>query len=50
MEEHMERIKNNLKAYHDGHKSYADKNKVLRDFKVAEHVFLKVKSKRSSLS
>jgi hypothetical protein len=30
-------------------KSYADKNKVFRDFKEGEHVFLKVKAKRSSL-
>ena len=30
-------------------KNYADKNRVFRDFKVGEHVLLKVKMKRSSL-
>jgi hypothetical protein len=30
-------------------KIYAYKNKVFRDFKVGEHVFVKVKAKRSSL-
>jgi hypothetical protein len=30
-------------------KIYADENKFFRDFKVGEHVFLKVKAKRSSL-
>jgi hypothetical protein len=49
MEDQMERIKQNLKAAQDRKKSYADRNKVFRDFKVGEHVFLKVKEKRSSL-
>jgi hypothetical protein len=38
-----------LKAVEDRHKSYAYRNIVFRDFKVGEHVFLKVKTKRSSL-
>jgi hypothetical protein len=49
IEKQMTRIKKNLKAAPDRQKSYADKNKVFRDFKVGEHVFLKVKAKRSSL-
>jgi hypothetical protein len=49
MEDQMESIKQNLKAAQDRKKSYVDKNKVFRDFKVGELVFLKVKAKRSSL-
>jgi hypothetical protein len=39
----------NLKASQVRQKSYGDKNIVFRDFKVGEHVFLKVKAKRSSI-
>jgi hypothetical protein len=49
MEDQMESIKQNLKAAQDKKKSYVDRNKVFRDFKVGEHVFLKVKEKRSLL-
>jgi hypothetical protein len=58
MEEKMERIKQNLKASRDKQnlkvaqdkqKSYANKKRFFRDFKVGEHVFLKVKAKRSLL-
>jgi hypothetical protein len=49
MEEQMEKINQNLKATQDRQKSYAYKNKVFIDFKVGEHVFLKVKAKRSFL-
>jgi hypothetical protein len=49
MEEQMVKIKQNLKATQDRQKSYADKNKTYREFKVGEHVFLKVKPKKSSL-
>jgi hypothetical protein len=45
----MVKIRQNLKASQDRKKSYADKNRVFRDFKVGEHVFLKVKVKRSSI-
>jgi hypothetical protein len=45
----MVKIRQNLKASHDMHKSYVNKNKNLKDFKVDEHVFLKVKEKRSSI-
>jgi uracil DNA glycosylase len=45
----MERIKKNLKVSQDRKKIYPDKNKVFRYFKVGEHLFLKVKVKRSSL-
>jgi hypothetical protein len=38
-----------LKAAQDRQKSYADKNRTHREFKVGDHVFLKVKSNRNSL-
>jgi hypothetical protein len=49
MEEEMENIKMNLKVAQDRKKNYANKNIVFRYFKAGEHVFLKVKEKRSSL-
>jgi hypothetical protein len=49
MEEQMLKIKKNLKASQDRKKSYDDKNITHREFKVGEHVFLKVKANRSSL-
>jgi hypothetical protein len=49
MEDQMVKIKQNLKETHDRHKSYADKNMTSREFKVGEHVLLKVKPKKSSL-
>jgi hypothetical protein len=47
-EEQMVKIKNNLNATWDKHKSYGDKGKTHREFKAGDHVFLKVKAKRSS--
>jgi hypothetical protein len=49
MEEKMVKIKQNLKATQDRKKSYADKSRTTREFKVGEHVFLKVKPKKISL-
>jgi hypothetical protein len=49
MEEQMLRIKKNLKVAQDRQKSYAEKNRTNREFKVGDHVFLKVKDNRSSL-
>jgi hypothetical protein len=49
MEEQMLEIKQNLKAPQDRQKSYANKNRTHREFKVGEFVFLKVKANRSSL-
>ena len=43
------RIKQNLKAAQDRQKSYTDSNRNHREFKVGDHVFLKVKTNRSSL-
>jgi exosome complex RNA-binding protein Rrp4 len=49
MEEKMLKIKQNLKASQDMQKSYADKNKNHREFKVGDHVFLRVKANKISL-
>jgi hypothetical protein len=49
MEEHMVKIRNNLKVAQDWKKRYVDKKRTNREFKVGEHVFLKVKAKRISL-
>jgi hypothetical protein len=49
MEDQMLKIKKNLKGAQDMQKIYADKNRTRREFKVGEHVFLKVKFNRSSL-
>jgi hypothetical protein len=45
----MAKIKMNLKFTQDRKTIYADKTRVFRYFKVGEHVFLKVKAKRSLL-
>jgi hypothetical protein len=49
MEDQMTKIKQNLKVAQDRQKSYVDKNRTHREFKVGDHVFLKVKANRSSL-
>jgi hypothetical protein len=49
MEERMVKIMHNLKVAQDMKKIYVDKNKTYIEFKGGEHVFLKVKAKRSSL-
>jgi ribonuclease HI len=49
MEDQMIKIKQNLKTAQDKQKSYADSNRNHREFKVGDHVFLKVKANRSSL-
>ena len=49
MEDQMIKIKQNLKVVQDRQKSYADSNRTHREFKVGDHVFLKVKANRSSL-
>jgi hypothetical protein len=49
MEEKMIKIKQNLKVAQDRQKNYVDKGTTHREFKVGDHVFLKVKANRSSL-
>ena len=45
----MVRIKQNLKATQDRQKIYANKNMTTREFKVGEHVLLKLNPKKRSL-
>jgi hypothetical protein len=49
MEEQMVKIKHNLKVAQDRKKSYANKIRTYKEFKVDDHLFLKVKAKRSLL-
>jgi hypothetical protein len=49
MEEKIVKIKQNLKTAQDRQKSYAYKGRIPWEFKVGEHVFLKVKPKKSLL-
>jgi hypothetical protein len=49
MEEKMIKIKQNLKVYQDRNKIYVDKGRTHREFKVGDHVFLKVRASRRSL-
>jgi hypothetical protein len=49
MEEQMLKIKQNLKDAQDRTKIYADKGKTHGDFKVGDHVFIKVKANKNSL-
>ena len=45
----MVKVKHNLNVAQDRQKVYADKNRTTREFKVGEHVLLKVKHKKISL-
>jgi hypothetical protein len=49
MKEKMAKIRQNLKVAQDQQNSYAGRKRKNREFKVGQHVFLKVKSKRRSL-
>jgi hypothetical protein len=49
MKDQMIRTKQNLKVAQDMQKSCVDKNRTHREFKVGDHVFLKVKTNTSSL-
>jgi hypothetical protein len=49
MEERMVKVRQNLKVTQYRKKNYADRKRTNTEFKVVEHVFLKVKAKRISL-
>ena len=49
MEQEVVNIRHNLKATHDRQKSYADKHRVNREFSVGDHVYLRVRVRKSSL-
>ena len=49
MEQEVSKIRQNLKATHERHKSYADKHRVHREFSVGNHVYLRVRERKSYL-
>ena len=49
MEQEVAKIKQNLNTSQDKQKIYVDKNRVNREFSVEDHVYLKVREKKSSL-
>jgi len=49
MELEMQAIRKNLKAAQDRHKSYANRNKLFKEFQVWEQVYLRIKLKKSSI-
>ena len=50
MEQMVKEVQQNLKVAQDRQKSYADLKRIPREFNVGDHVYLKVNSKKSSLS
>ena len=49
MELTVKQVQQNLKVVQDRHKSYDDLNITPREFQVGDHVYIKVKPKKSSL-
>jgi hypothetical protein len=49
MEQQVIHIKKNLKISQDRQKSYADRKRTPREFKTGDHVYLKVRPRKSSL-
>ena len=49
MEQEVVKIRQNMKATHDRQKRYADKHRMNREFSVGDHVYLRVRAKKSSL-
>jgi hypothetical protein len=49
MEQQVTQIKQNLKVAHNRQKSYTDQNRTPREFKMEDHVYLRVRPKKSSL-
>ena len=49
MEQEVIKIRQNLKAAQDKHKSYVDKHRMNIEFSVGDHVYLRVKANKSSL-
>jgi hypothetical protein len=49
MEQQVVQIKQNLKIAQDRQKSYADRNRTPREFKAGDHVYLRVRPRKSSL-
>ena len=49
MEHEVVKIRENMKANQDRHKIYVDKHRVNREFSVGDHVYLRVREKKSFL-
>lgn len=49
MEQEIVKIRKNLKVTHDRHKSYVDLKRSHKEFKVSEHVYLRVRARKRSL-
>ena len=49
MEVEVKRIRKNLKAAQDRQKIYADKKRSYREFVVGDHVYMRIKPKRSTM-
>ena len=49
MEQEVVKIRQNLKVAQDRQKSYVDKNRVNREFSIGDHVYFRVREKKSSL-
>jgi hypothetical protein len=49
MEEQMVKIRQNLKVAQDRKKFFVDKGRTHKEFKLGDHMFLKVKARCSSL-
>ena len=50
LEQLVTKVQVNLKKSQDHHKIYADRKRKDKDFQIHDHVYLKVKTKQSSLS
>ena len=49
MEKEVAKIEENIKSSQDRQKSYANKHRVNREFSIRDHVYLRVRAKKSSL-
>ena len=49
MEQEVSKIRENLKAAQNRQKNYVDKHRVHREFSVGDHVYLRVRARKSSL-
>eukprot|EP00253_Pinus_taeda_P003209 PITA_03209 len=49
IEEMVKRVRNNLKATQDWQKNFADQKRSFREFQVGDHVYIRVRAKKSTL-
>ena len=48
-EQEVVKVRKNLKVAQDRQKSYADKHRVNREFTIGDHVYLRMRARKSSL-